>query len=155
VRINQSILDRLIDDDPGLLSDSPGSPLKSLYQLKQAVRRDMEWILNTRRVPDDIPEKYPETIDSLATYGLPDFTALGSRSATAQEQIRRAIEEAIRRFEPRLTEVSVAVGSIEGGKQVLSFRIEAQLRVDPAPELVVFDTTVDLFSGECAVKGSE
>lgn len=38
-------------------------------------------------------------------------------------------------------------------ERALRFRIDARLRVEPAPEPVTFDTVLQLHSGEYLVKG--
>jgi type VI secretion system protein ImpF len=48
IRVTQSVLDRLIDLEPRLSSEPPKSNATSLADLKQSVRRDLEWLLNTR-----------------------------------------------------------------------------------------------------------
>jgi type VI secretion system protein ImpF len=154
-RITKSVLDRLIDTEPGIAGDPPESPLKSLRELKQSVRRDLEWLLNTRQTIEDLPADYEETVRSLAAYGLPDFTAASVKSPTTQDFIRQTIAEAVRLFEPRLMEVSVTQDAALGSERALRFRIDAQLRVDPVPEPVTFDTTLQLTSGEYEVKGRE
>lgn len=155
VRILQSLLDRLIDNNPGVSSEPPSSRQKGLRELKLAVRRDLEWLLNTRQSIADLPEGLEETADSLATYGLPDFTGVSARGSSAQESIRRSIEEEIRLFEPRLQDVYVSLEPAAGEGGTLHFRIDAQLKLDPEPEPVTFDTTLQLYSGECSIQGVE
>jgi len=155
VRITKSVLDRLIDHEPGLSADAPESPLKSLRDLKQAVRRDLEWLLNSRRTVDDIPPDYEETVNSLAAYGLPDFTAAGVKNPATQEYIRRTIEDAIRLFEPRLIDPEVWLEAGFESERALRYRIGARLWVDPEPEPVTFDTTFQISSGEYEVTGGE
>ena len=70
-----SILDRLIDEDPGVLSSRLLSRSQSVRKLKDAVRRDLEWLLNTRRIAVPPDESLNEVNRSLYIYGLPDFTA--------------------------------------------------------------------------------
>ena len=43
-----SVLDRLLDDNPGAKSEPPQSRHQVLRDLKQSVRRDLENLLNTR-----------------------------------------------------------------------------------------------------------
>ncbi len=155
IRITKSVLDRLIDNEPGILSDAPESPLKSLRELKSAVRRDLEWLLNTRRSIENIPPDYEQTARSLAAYGLPDFTAAGLKSPSVQEYIRRTIEETVRLFEPRLMDVTVSLDPRLESERALRFRIDGRLRVDPEPEPVTFDTTLQVSSGEYEVKAQE
>ena len=49
IRINLSVLDRLVDFEPDVKTEPPASRSKALRQLKQALKRDLEWLLNTRR----------------------------------------------------------------------------------------------------------
>lgn len=155
LRITKSVLDRLVDTEPGILSDPPVSSFRALRELKNSVRRDLEWLLNTRQSIAEVPDDYVETVRSLAGFGLPDFTAASVKSSATQDFIRRAIQEEIRLFEPRLTDVSVTIEGGLGTERSLRFRIDAQLRVDPQPEPVSFDTTLQLSSGEYEVKGGE
>jgi len=154
-RITRSVLDRLLDDEPGLAADPPSSAFKDLRELKQSVRRDLEWLLNTRQGIGNLPPAYVETTGSLASYGLPDFTAAGVKSPAIQEYIRRTIEDAVRRHEPRLINPAVTMESSFESERALRFRIHAQLWVDPQPEPVTFDTTLQISSGEYDVTGGE
>jgi len=43
-----SVLDRLLDDDPGVSREPARNRHQVLRELKQAVRRDLENLLNTR-----------------------------------------------------------------------------------------------------------
>ena len=54
-RITLSILDRLLDYEPEVSQEAFGSRSRNLRQLKQAVRRDLEWLLNTREYIGEIP----------------------------------------------------------------------------------------------------
>jgi type VI secretion system protein ImpF len=144
VRITPSVLDRLIDYEPEQSREALASRSKSLAQLKQSVRRDLEWLLNTRQPADGVPAGLPEANASVATYGLPDFTNLSIESTTDQARLRRSVELAIRVFEPRLEGVSVTVVPVEGVERLLRFQIDARLKVEPAPEPVTFDTALKL-----------
>lgn len=154
IAVTPSILDRLIDLDPRSPADAPTSRTQSVRQLKASLRRDLEWLLNTRRNPDEVPENYEQVFRSLYNYGLPDVTALSLNSLRDRQRVLRTIEVAIAIFEPRLTNVRVrAVENASGGPRVLRFQIEALLQMDPAPEQIFFDTLLQLSSGEYQVKG--
>ena len=59
----------------------------------------------------------------------------------------RAIEAIIRRHEPRFSNVKVhLVEDRQNTFRTLHFRVEAVLRVEPAPESVLYDSQVDLLS---------
>ena len=72
-------------------------------------------------------------------------------------RLRRFIEDAIETFEPRLTDVrvtSIQVGSSTKDRRV-QFLIEADLKVDPDPERVEFDTVLEVSSGKFAVSSHD
>jgi type VI secretion system protein ImpF len=152
VRVTNSVLDRLLDYEPEMTREAVGSRSKSLRELKQSVRRDLEWLLNTRQVAGGVPSELKETTNSVAAYGLPDFTHLSIDSVADQKFIKREVEEAVRRFEQRLENVVVSVEPVRSTERILRFRIDAHLRIDPAPEPITFDTVLQLGSGEYTVR---
>jgi type VI secretion system protein ImpF len=153
LRIAPSILDRLIDDNPKVTREPPSAQIKSLESLKQYVRRDLEWLLNTRQSIHRIPDDFEEVSRSIAGYGLPDFTAVGVNSAAEQDRIRRALLSAIRLFEPRLEDVTVSLDLTKEHNCTLRFRIAAVLHVEPVSEPVTFDTLLDLQTGQYEIQG--
>jgi type VI secretion system protein ImpF len=131
----------------------------SVQELKQVVRRDIEWLLNSRRPLLEELETFPEASRSLLAYGLPDFTQFASTSQSDCQRICRLIEEALRIFEPRLASRSIKVDtmSVPGDATGLEtrFRIRGILHVDPIREAVAFDTRVEMDSGAVAVDAAE
>jgi type VI secretion system protein ImpF len=152
VRIHLSVLDRLVDFEPDVKAEPPASRSKNLRQLKQALKRDLEWLLNTRRT-FSVPEELPDLADSLLSYGLPDFSTMSVRNTEDQNDLVHALETTLKRFEPRLEDVVISLAATSPLERALRFRIEGRLRVDPVPEPVTFDTTLLLGSGNFAVKG--
>lgn len=153
VHIIPSVLDRLLDFEPGVKHEPHTSHAESLRQYKQAVWRDLEWLLNTRRVVERIPPAHKELQRSLAAYGLPAFSAAELDSSA--EGVRRAIETAIRTFEPRLSDMAVVLVAARADERALVFRIEARLRVEPVAEPVMFSATISLDDGACAVQSDD
>lgn len=151
VRVSTSVLDRLIDLDPRESQEAPKSQSATLAELKQAVRRDLEWLLNTRCFTENVDDGLKEALRSVAFYGLPDFTAVSAKSPTEQERMKRAIEAAVSYFEPRFSGLKVTLEPISNVDRLLKFRIEAMLEIDPNPEPVAFDTVLQLGSGNFAV----
>ncbi len=152
VRINLSVLDRLVDFEPDVKSEPPASRSKALRQLKQALKRDLEWLLNTRCVLE-VPPELPLLCGSALAYGLPDFSTFSVKSAGDQHDLTRALEAVLKRFEPRLEDVVVSLANTSELERAFRFKIEARLRVDPVPEPISFDTTLQIGSGTFAVKG--
>jgi type VI secretion system protein ImpF len=60
--VTLSVLDRLIDRDPKTRSEIPFTRAQSLRELKLALKRDLEWLLNTRKTIDPSPDSARETV---------------------------------------------------------------------------------------------
>ena len=152
--VTQSVLERLIDRDPKSASEGAPTRAQSVRMLRASVRRDLEWLLNTRRTPAAADEGFPEVAKSVYNYGLPDLNALNWESSRDRTRLARAVQEALNVFEPRLRGIQVIpLEPVAGAPHIMRFQIEGLLEMDPAPELIVFDTTLQLSSGEYQVKG--
>lgn len=152
LRITPSIVDRLLDFEPKLSTEAPKSRSQGLRELKQSVRRDLEWLLNTRHTADKVPEGLEEVNKSIAIYGLPDSTGLSSKNIDDRNTLIRGIETALRIFEPRFMNLKVTLEELGDLERGVRFRIQATLRVEPTPEPVVFDTVLQVGSGAFEVK---
>jgi type VI secretion system protein ImpF len=127
-----------------------------IRELKRAVARDLEALLNTRQEAlDELPESLEEVRRSLVTYGLPDFTAASLQSSRDRARIRRALEDTIAAFEPRLDRVRIELEDSEGNERAMRFRVEGWLRLEPTPEPVAFDTVLQLTTREYTVQGRD
>jgi len=138
-----SLLDRLIDTDPSESQESVQHRLLNAGQVKASVARDLENLMNSRRMITAIPEGMRHLADSVVTYGLKDFTARNTASMDAIQAIRKDVERATALFEPRLKNVKVTVDAGNHKEHNLNFRISAILVVDPIREPVTFDTHFD------------
>jgi type VI secretion system protein ImpF len=146
--VTQSVLDRLM-----AVEEWPTTRAQSLRYFKDALKRDLEWLLNTRQPPMPKLADYALAKASTINYGLPDITALGLSSASDNRRLRLAIETCLRNFEPRLSDVRVTLdGGGDTTERKLRFHIEGTMKLDPAPEEISFDTVLELSSGEYKVK---
>jgi type VI secretion system protein ImpF len=154
--ITISVLDRLLDMEPDNRLENPLSRAQSVRLLKNSVRRDLEWLLNTRRIADGPDEGLKEVSKSTYAYGLPDLSAISVGSSGDRNRLVRQIVAAINLFEPRLANVRVVlVETPDAGKKDVRMRIEAMLRMDPVPEPISFDTVIELKSGNCHIGGGD
>lgn len=152
VLVTPSVLDRLIDLDPSRSQDGPKSRATSVRELKASVRRDIEWLLNTRCYLED-DENMPEEVKkSVAFYGLPDFTGLSAKNHHEQKRLSKSLETALKYFEPRFLDLKVSLEPINNVDRQIKFRIEARLDIEPAPEPIAFDTVLQIGSGEFAIQ---
>lgn len=152
IRVTPSVLDRLIDFEPKSAHEAPKSHSNSLRELKQSVRRDLEWLLNTRSFIDDIDENLEEVRKSVIVFGLPDFTGLSAKSHSEQKRLSKAIETAIKTFEPRFLDLKVSLEPVSSVDRLLKFHIEASLDTEPTPEPIAFDTVLQPGSGEFEIQ---
>ncbi len=152
--VRLSVLDRLLDDNPREPAARPVTWDASPEAFKQAFLRDLEWLLNTRRVADPAPERYPELEHSLYHFGIPDVTSLSADSPEAHQLLARDIEECLRNFEPRLSSPHVALAAPdENGSRSVRFVIDAILRMDPFSERILVDTLLETTTGTFRVRG--
>lgn len=148
-----SVLDRLIDHEPKVSSEPQSARSPSPAQIKESVKRDLEWLLNSKQLLADWPEELHHLTNSVLSYGMPDFSSTTLSNTAHQDRLRRAVEESIARFEPRLSRVSVTIVDGREFDRSLRFRIDAMLRVDPAPEPVTFDSVLQLSTRAFVVQG--
>lgn len=154
VTVTLSVFDRLIDNEPDSQVEAPLSRAQSVRLLKASSRRDLEWLLNTRRNFQDPDESFKEVNHSVYVYGLPDFSTYTMASSADQSKLLRHLQAAIKLFEPRLANVRVVpLENLTVGLQRFRLRIEALLLMDPTPEPVSFDTVIELRSGICRLTG--
>jgi type VI secretion system protein ImpF len=102
---------------------------------------------------ENIDGALEESPRSVAFYGLPDFTSVSAKSSSERDRMISSIETALKYFEPRFSGLKISLEPISNVDRTLKFRIEAVLEVDPTPEAVVFDTVLQLGSGNFAVTG--
>ena len=149
-----SVLDRLLDDRPSETREPAKSRSQVLRELKASVRRDLENLLNTRWRCTAWPENLDDLELSLVNYGVPDITGADLGSPTERREFLRILERVIRRFEPRFKSVRVEMlDNAEPLDRTLRFRIDATLYAEPAPEPVVFDSSLQPATGDVHVRG--
>ena len=156
--VQPSLLDRLTDLAPTMPADPPATREGSARAFREAVQRDLEWLLNTRRTIVPVPPYCAEVRHSVHEYGLPDTTGLAVATSEGREQLLRSVQDALERFEPRLANPRVRLADTpnDGGTRSPSVRfvVEATLQMDPSPEQVVFDTVLEIASGSYDVFGA-
>lgn len=152
-----SLLDRLLDDDPDALQELPRSRSQLLRDLKISLRRDLEYLLNTRVCLRVIPDDCEEVKTSVLNFGIPDFSGVAMGSKKQRELLRARVEDVIQRFETRFKQVRVELvwDSEKSNSRTIQFRIDGVLHAEPAPEPVAFDSFVMPAEGQFQVRGSE
>ncbi|NSX53733.1 type VI secretion system baseplate subunit TssE [Parasulfitobacter algicola] len=143
-RMATSLLDRLIDTDPDLVKEPLMTMNEQIAQIRSALRRDLETILNTRCCPDSPPKGLPELRDSLVRFGVEDMFSMRLVTNRQRDAMAQELQNRIRLFEPRLEDLSVTVlPNKDASDRILHIRISATYKIQKGLPPIVFDTRLD------------
>ena len=154
--VTPSLLDRLTDEAPRVSIDPLMSRAESERAFRRSVERDVESLLNTRRTMHPAPEELADVRHSVYEYGLIDTTGIPVGTPGGRDQLLAALRDAIVRFEPRLAETRVRLLEADQGRAPqLRFVVEAVLLMERERQQVVFDTVLEVASGEYDVHDND
>jgi type VI secretion system protein ImpF len=145
--VTQSLVDRLVDVD-----EWPTTRSNSIRMYRDSLKRDIEWLLNTRRPPIDNIQSYPKSSASVIHYGLTDINAFTGSAERDENALLLSIVQSLREYEPRIQSPRVFLVRTENASRHLRFHIEGRIQFDSVPEDISFDTVLELTSGEYEVK---
>ncbi len=154
-RLQPSLIDRLTDNDPLNQKESREQRVMSLQQIRDAVQRDLASLLNVGclATTDDL-EEYPYVAHSVLNYGIPDLSGM-TVHATDTVTLERALHQAIVDFEPRILANSLRIRVVtdpeEMHRNAMVFVIEGKLWSQPMPLRLLWNTEVDLETGDVIV----
>ena len=150
-RLQPSLLDRLTDDHPEQHQESREKRVLSPARLRECVRRDLTWLLNTTHLAalQSLDEE-PEVERSVLNYGMPDLAGCTTSSVDVRA-LERLLMRVIGEFEPRLLKSSIKVRVVSDSQKMnhnaMCFQIEAELWAQPLPLRLFLRTEIDLESG--------
>jgi type VI secretion system protein ImpF len=156
-RLQPSLLDRLTDLEPEKTQESREQRVFPLTRLREAVLRDLAWLLNTTNLAagQDLGP-YPQVVSSVLNYGMPDLSGT-TVAGTDASGLERALRQAIADFEPRILRhtLSVRLEINEGqmSHNAMTFLIEGELWAQPVPLRLYLKTEIDLEIGDVKVTG--
>jgi type VI secretion system protein ImpF len=157
-RLQPSLLDRLTDLKPEKKKESTNEQTLGQRELKEAVIRDLGWLLNSVAldVIEDL-ERYERVQKSVVNYGLPDLSG-HTASSVKPADVEAGVRDAIRQYEPRIIrnslKVKVRANLDDMSHNSVVFEIEGAIFGQPAPFQVMLQTELDLESGNILVKES-
>lgn len=157
-RLQPSLLDRLTDLEPAKTKESTSQQSMSQKQFKEAVIRDLGWLLNSVAldVCEDL-EKYPEVQRSVLNFGLPDMSGHTSSNVIIRT-MENTIKSVIQQFEPRIINNSLKVKIHSNPEEMshnsLVIEIAGAVFGQPSPFQVVLKSELNLECGEFQVKES-
>jgi type VI secretion system protein ImpF len=154
-RLQPSLLDRLTDLAPDSKRETFEQQTLGWQQLRQAVLRDLAWLLNTTNLAalEDL-DTTPLAAASTVNYGIPGFAGLvGTTDRMAT--LETGIAAAIRTFEPRIRPDTLAVRVRETTEDkptpAILFEISGELWAQPVPQQLFLETAIDLETGLATV----
>lgn len=152
-RLQPALLDRLTDEEPDKKVEPREQRVMSKSRLRQAVLRDLGWLLNAIRLEAEIDlSALPFARQSVINFGLP---SLSGRLASSLEvtDLERAIKQAILDFEPRILPGTLRVTALVeltelDHHNVIGIEIQGQLWAQPVPLEMLIRTEIDLETGK-------
>ena len=155
-RLQPSLLDRLTDLRPDKKRESSSQQVLSQKQFKEAVIRDLGWLLNSVSM-DSVADlsAYPEAKSSVLNYGLPDIsghTAASIDTASLEKTLQRVITEFEPRFIQNSLKIKVHADADEMSHNSLVFEIEGVVFGQPMPFQVMLRSELDLECGQFNVR---
>ena len=157
-RLQPALLDRLTDDAPEQGLEADERRVMSKNQLRHAVLRDLNWLLNASQTHKDWVETYPDLAATVLNFGLP---ALAGQRVSKLDVglLERAIKRAILDFEPRILADTLKVKALETGSvldmhNMIDFEISGHLWAQPVPLEILLRTQLDLEAGQVVVRES-
>jgi type VI secretion system protein ImpF len=156
-RLQPSLLDRLIDDDPTSRVESADKKTLTKQALRQAVLRDLGWLLNATGYSPTLDEKlYPNVARSVLNFGIP--TMSGQFASTMQpNSMAHALRQAIINFEPRILQNTLQVDIVQEGFAMdshnrVGLTIKGMLWAQPVPMEFLMRSRVDLEEGRFSIE---
>lgn len=155
-QVVRSVLDRLLDDAPYSPADPPVSYVAQTREMREAIRRDLELLLNTRRCVQSPGSAYSDLQNSLCSFGVDGVVSANLMTDEAKLALARSIERSISRFETRLSNVRVTIlKSRSMTARALRMRIEASFRLHEGMPPISFESVIDPSSQRFQVEGSD
>ncbi|KFF84297.1 type VI secretion system baseplate subunit TssE [Pseudomonas syringae] len=148
-----SLLDRLLDDRPHQSVESSSQRLSSLADYKASIVRDLEILVNTRQslVAGEL-EGFANLSGTILDYGMPDFTSKSVLDPQDRLLIQRQLEKAISVGDRRFRSVKVQLLAQQTGQRMLTFRVDAVLRLQDISRQVSFDAVLQVNTQEYKVQ---
>lgn len=155
-KLQPCLLDRLTDDDPGNPQESRNQRVMSLQRYRQAVLRDLAWLLNTYANSEEAGfDVFEEIPSSVLNFGVQNVAGMTASSMNVDE-MRYHVTEALRRFEPRILSnsisINMAIDLAEMSSRSIQFEIRGDLWAQPIPEALFIRTQMDLETGKCNLR---
>jgi type VI secretion system protein ImpF len=150
-RLQPSLLDRLTDENPQSGIEARDQRMISWQRLRDAVRRDLTWLLNCVHLEatDDL-SAWPLIARSTLNFGIPETSGVPVANINV-EALQKRVRQAILDFEPRLVRSKLTV-TVEKQPEAMNrnslvFLIQGEMWAQPVPQSIVVRSEFDLETG--------
>ena len=135
------VLDRLLEQNRNSDFKQPHQILK---HLRESVRRDLEFLFNSRYRCMSGPAGLTHLEHSNINFGLPDLSTVNMTSVDSRRAFCKKIEKSIIAYEPRIKSVQVkSEDTLDNEDPSIRFRVEAILHSNPVAEMIIFDSAIN------------
>lgn len=154
-KLQPSLLDRLTDQNRQMHTESKNSRVLSQEAFRQAVLRDLIWLLNTTNFEAvKSLDGFEQVKSSVINYGMPDYSGL-TRSTVDPHELEKDIRTAIVNFEPRILSntlsVKILTEKLAFANNTIMIEISGSLWGQPIPLELFLRTELDLELGDVNV----
>jgi type VI secretion system protein ImpF len=154
-KLQPSLLDRLVDDNPEQLNESRDKRVMNVSKLRDCVIRDISHLLNTHHMEGNTElDHYSEVPSSVVNYGISGLTGFSMHNIDIHAT-ERQIRQAIINFEPRILKDTLKVNMTRDNEKssnhAMVFKIEGQIWAIPIPLMLMLKTEIDLETGSVNV----
>ena len=146
VLVTQSLVDRLTSYE-----DWPTTRNASLRMYRDGIKRDVEWLLNSRKPVVAEVEAYPNAARSVFNFGLPELTSFSGANTDAST-VLMSIRNTLLNYEPRISDPRVFLVRTDVLSRSLRFHVEGKLMFENGVEDISFDTVMEVTTGGIEVK---
>jgi type VI secretion system protein ImpF len=156
-RLQPSLLDRLVDDEPGSTVEANEKRTLTKHALRQAVLRDLAWLLNATGYAPALDEKqYPHFSRSVLNFGLPTMSGQYA-SSMERASMEQALRQTILNFEPRILPKTLEVEVVMEGYAMdshnrVGLMIRGMLWAQPVPLEFLMRSRIDLEEGRFIIE---
>jgi len=163
-RLQPSLLDRLIDQEPHERIEALDARALTRQQLRAAVLRDLSWLFNairsepepnsTRKEDLALWRTAPFARRSVLNYGVPAFAGVTLASMDTRV-IEREVTEAIKTFEPRIDQATLSIEvkvDRNNHHNMMQLIIRGQMWSQPVPLELLLAADVDVETGSTRVR---
>lgn len=152
-KLQPCLLDRLTDDEPTKRQEHRSQRVMGAQKFRQAVIRDLTWLLNTYAdAGKNGFDEFEQIPSSVLNFGVQNAAGMSAASLDGDD-LRFQLTEALQRFEPRIIpgtiSIVITVDPDAMHHRAVRFEIRGDLWMQPIPESLFIRTELDLETGKC------